>query len=575
VKKIDIHALLCLSLILSLSGMPVLAQQNVDTSEQRTERNEGDATAAAVSGDKHRSLGSPYVELDSWIYPAIERLAALGYIHDEFLGMRPWTRIECARLILEAGDAIDSSDSIRSEAGQLQTELKKEFQTELHELAEGNDRVIRLESVYANIVGISGTALNDSYHFGQTIINNYGRPYESGFNSYDGFSGYASAGHFTIHVRAEYQHAPSAPSYSFPVRQAIAIMDANATLPPTQIPTTNQFRLLDTYVATPVAGWDFAFGKQSLWWGQGEDGALLASDNAEPIYMFRASRVVPFTLPWIFRHLGAIKIDAFMGQLAGNEFPPRPLLHGEMLSFKPTRNLELTFSRLAEMGGVGRAITPAAIWNSYFSTNESNFYSSNDNPGKRTAGFGFSYRLPFVRDWLTIYTDSISPDDVSPISAPRRAAVNPGIYLSHFPIVPKLDFRVEGVNTNTPSSSDNGQFVYWDRFYHDLSTDKNNIIGSWIGREGQGIQAQSTYWFSPRNTLQFGYRHAKVASDFVPGGETINDGTVKLDWWMRRDLSLSAFVQYEKWRAPILAPIPQTNWTSSVQLTFWPRSWSW
>jgi hypothetical protein len=139
--------------------------------------------------------------------------------------------------------------------------------------------------------------------------------------------------------------------------------------------------------------------------------------------------------------------------------------------------------------------------------------------------------------------------------------------------------RVEAVNTNTPTSRSNGgKYIYYDYYdglYHDLYTNKNNIIGSWIGREGTGIQARSTYWFSPRNTLQFRYRHAKVAGDFIPGGETINDGSVKLDYCMRHDLSVSAFVQYEKWLAPILAPTAQTNWTSSVEVTFWPRFWKW
>jgi hypothetical protein len=86
--------------------------------------------------------------------------------------------------------------------------------------------------------------------------------------------------------------------------------------------------------------------------------------------------------------------------------------------------------------------------------------------------------------------------------------------------------------------------------------------------QSQGFQAQSTYWFSPRNTLQSGYRHAKAGSSFVPGGETLNDGSAKLDWWMRRDLTVSAFAQYEKWFTPILAPTAQTNWTSSVEVTF-------
>src|SRR5450756_679496 len=35
---------------------------------------------------------SRYIPLDSWVYPAMLRLDALGMIDDLFLGMRPWTR---------------------------------------------------------------------------------------------------------------------------------------------------------------------------------------------------------------------------------------------------------------------------------------------------------------------------------------------------------------------------------------------------------------------------------------------------------------------------------------------------
>ena len=32
--------------------------------------------------------------------------------------------------------------------------------------------------------------------------------------------------------------------------------------------------------------------------------------------------------------------------------------------------------------------------------------------------------------------------------------------------------------------------------------------------------------------------------------------------------------QYEKWLAPVLATGPQTDWTSSVGIAFYPKSWS-
>jgi hypothetical protein len=144
--------------------------------------------------------------------------------------------------------------------------------------------------------------------------------------------------------------------------------------------------------------------------------------------------------------------------------------------------------------------------------------------------------------------------------------------MPRLPGFPKLDLRVEAVDTDPPTPrSTGGKYIYWDGFYHDLYTNKKNIIGSWIGREGVGFQAWSTYWFGPRNTLQFGYRHAMVPSDFIPGGESVNDGSIKLDWWVRRDLSVSTFVQYEKWKAPLLAPSPQSNWTSSIEISFQPQ----
>ena len=54
--------------------------------------------------------------------------------------------------------------------------------------------------------------------------------------------------------------------------------------------------------------------------------------------------------------------------------------------------------------------------------------------------------------------------------------------------------------------------------------------------------------------LQFGYRHAKISGDFIPGGETVNDGSANFDWWLEKSINVSVGVQYEKWLAPILAP---------------------
>ena len=37
-------------------------------------------------------LGSPYIPVDSWVYPAMMRLYSIGYVNMVYLGLRPWTR---------------------------------------------------------------------------------------------------------------------------------------------------------------------------------------------------------------------------------------------------------------------------------------------------------------------------------------------------------------------------------------------------------------------------------------------------------------------------------------------------
>jgi len=523
-----------------------------------------------------KSFGSPFVPLDSWIYPALERLGAMGFLHTEFEGIKPWTRLECTNLYVEADAKVRERAPEFREANKILNDLQREFAPELRSFEEVNNSRSQMESIYARSTWISGTPLNDSYHFGQTLINDDGRPYQQGYNSDTGFSAYSLNGRFALYVSGEFQHAPSAPGFTPAQQQIIANVDANPVQPAQPVSEVNRFALQDTYLATNIEGWNFSFGKQSLWWGPATGSAFLYSNNAAPAYMFQVSRTAPFEMPWIMRYLGPTKVDFFFGRLQGNQFPGRPLTHGVKFSFKPSPNLEVGFAATSEFGGIGRAITPKAIFNSFFALSSSVSYAANENPGKRTGSVDMTYRLPFVRNWLSLYADGLSPIDPIPLVSLRRSAWDAGLYLSHVPRLPWLDLRVEAVMTETADeglSPIGGRYVYWELFYHDLYTNHGNIIGSWIGRDGKGYQAWSTVHFGPKNDLQFAYRHAEVASNFIPQGESIDDGSVRLNRWIGNEISISAFLQYEHWKIPVLAEMPQTDWTSSVQLTFWPRSW--
>jgi membrane-associated phospholipid phosphatase len=65
--------------------------------------NLGGADTGSISGTDNgeetrgrKFMGSPSVPLDSWVYSALERLAALRAINTQIIGLKPWTRMECA-----------------------------------------------------------------------------------------------------------------------------------------------------------------------------------------------------------------------------------------------------------------------------------------------------------------------------------------------------------------------------------------------------------------------------------------------------------------------------------------------
>jgi hypothetical protein len=168
-------------------------------------------------------LSSPYIPLDSWIYPAVMRLYGLGFVDTVFVGMRPWTRLSVAHMLDESADRITSGTN--DEAIEIYYAIEKDLQPDLRIPLDKKFGRADLESVYARVMGIGGTPLRDSFHLGQTDINDFGRPYAGGFNSYSGFSARAHYGMFSAYFRGEFQHAPSWEGYPLSLATTLATID--------------------------------------------------------------------------------------------------------------------------------------------------------------------------------------------------------------------------------------------------------------------------------------------------------------------------------------------------------------
>lgn len=104
----------------------------------------------------------------------------------------------------------------------------------------------------------------------------------------------------------------------------------------------------------------------------------------------------------------------------------------------------------------------------------------------------------------------------------------------------------------------------------DSHANNGKLDGKLDRSERQRHQACSTYWLSPRSTLQLNFRRATVSRDFLEGGE-YNDFGARADLLIRPQLSLAGSLQYEQWDFPLLSPIRNSNVTASLQLTYWPK----
>ncbi|MFC5864011.1 capsule assembly Wzi family protein [Acidicapsa dinghuensis] len=546
---------------------------------------EGAAQAASpVAPCQSAALGSPYIPMDSWMYVSLSRLYSLGYLDLSFQGMRPWTRSNVIHMLEETDAQLE--DAPDSDATNEARELYEALWNELNVDAQGpcfqHRGQFRVESAYETARGISGTPLHDSYHLGETITNDYGRPVENGFNNYGGTSGYATAGIFTLYARAEFQYAPSAAGYSQSLFDELSAIDTipvatnpiQETIPLGPIGTATNGRLVEGYLSAHLWGHDVSFGKNDQWLGPAYGGAYAYSTNAENIYSFEINRTEPLHVPGLSRITGPFRYEFLVGSLKGHTLWNDPWVHAEKISFKPTRNLEIGFERTVIWGGKGHVpITIHSFLKSFFSFQNvsSAEKTSRYDPGARFGAFDISYRLPYLRNWLTFYTDSEAHDDVSPISAPRRADFRTGLYLSHVPGVPKLDLRVEAaMDDQSTSRSNGGQFTYFEGEQPQGYTNAGQIFGDWMGREAKGGQAWLTWHLSGNEWIQVNWRGQKAAKDFIPGGTTINDFGVQVVKRLGDEFEVKGNYTHEGYLIPTYLTGKHSVNNTTIQLTWYP-----
>jgi membrane-associated phospholipid phosphatase len=532
------------------------------------------------------SMGSTNVPMDSWVYPALERLGAMGFIPGQSSSIRPWTRQECLRQLKLAEDLASSPDEghysagLIAEARRLMSDLHNELETEPNYYES-----LSLESAYTRYGTIAGPALADSFHFGQTWWNDFGRPLGRGSSAIAGFSLRAHHGRLFFYDRQEQQHDPGNPAESPAINQLINTVDTLVSNQPFILPVPERSayerqRPIELYAGLAFEGNALSFGKQELYWGPTTMGPLAFSSNAEPTYNLRFVSTRPHPIP-LLPSLGTYRFDVVIGKLSGHSYPARPWFNGQKIDFNFGDNLEISFTRWSIFWGVGHPITFHTFKQNVFSFDSTGGgvgggggslgYGDPDDPGDRKSNFDFTYRLPFLSRIVTLYADAYSDDDPSPIDAPRRAVWNPGIYFARLPLLPHMDLRVEAVSSEGLAIDFGGTHYFINNQYIDGNTNKGFMLGNAIGRDSRAIEGRSGYWVSARTRVEAGYRQNKGGTNFLPGGGTITDGFVNASYALGRHWQAQLFTQYERFLIPSYMPGSQHNTSGWFQINWTPE----
>ena len=519
--------------------------------------------------------GSTYVPVDSWVYAAFDRLAALGYLSNGFQGTRPWSREQCARLLIDVNEALASIGGdapIDSQASALAIALHHEFAREEATFAGANNTSAEVESLYARALSASGTVLDDGYHFGQTYAYDYGRPFRRGTNFIAGGSARATYGSLFFYVSGEYQSAPSAPALSGAEREFIANRDKVPLPSDAPFSAINRFELLNAYAGINLHGWQISFGNQSLSWGPGAGGSLLLSDNAAPFPMLRISPDGPLEIPVLSKFLGPFSFEQFYGRIDGHVGASQPWIYGQKISFKPFRSLEFAYGRATLIGGTGHPLTSSRFFSSMIGRVDS---AENSVPGDARTAVEWTWRIPGIHDWATFYGELEDDDDPIPLQNLTKSVLRPGIYLPRLPLLPKWDLHFEWTSSTSPgraSFQNHGNLNYWNLDYTGGYTNNGNLMGNTVGREGVTLQAWTRYWISPRQNLDFSWKQSHVLKDYIPGGGKWQDFQTSYSYTSRSGVYLKGFLQFEHISSfPLLFPGSRNNVTASIEIGFLPQ----
>lgn len=456
------------------------------------------------------ALSSNNIPLDSPIYLYLEKLTGLGIVTSDIKGIKPFSKAEAARLVLEAEKNLpalsgDSHEFAAELIGQLRKRLTRELSlyTDPKKAPWFDYNLIdyaRLRYVYLDGVPRSYTRpVYDPAHqsvFGfiggdlrnqpPSIVHQYGTESTPLQENNEGVN-------YRRGNNAEFRWG----------MEAFVSSWASFALEPIAMTTpdgdgsgqTERFAIQKGYLKLGGGGLELEAGRDANWFGPGYRGALSLSSNAKNFDMIKLSSPEPLDVAWVKKYLGDFKYSIIFSQFdrtgTGSDLR-EPYFFGMKMVLKPKPWLELGGNFVRQVGGPGHGDKHSSIGDFIFG-------GSDSDTSNTIAGIDVRVRLPWLRN-TELYGEYVGEDSAS--FWPFVESYVAGFFIPRLTASGKDDLRFEYFWGN--------QILYVD---HNYPVTGYTYYGMSPGHSQGGATEEFfvrySHWFSTRNNVALEYYHTE------------------------------------------------------------------
>jgi len=447
------------------------------------------------------AISSANIPLDSPLYGYLDKLAGFGMISGDFKGIKPFSKSEAARLLLEAENFLRTHKNVdygfaTELIGRIRVLIPREIS--LRENPDKKPQLIDYNPVsslrlrYVYLDGVPRDYRRDVHDPGNDGVFGIGsglrpkNPYPTPAHQRGGEGTPLLENNNGVVYGSGHTGELRWGSEWYLGDRAVGLLEPYIL---TNGDNT-RIRLNRGYLKLGGGSLELEAGKDENWLGLGYRGNITLTNNAENFTQVKLSSPEPVDVPYI----GAMKYAVIASRFENTTVDGaerQPWFYAVKLSAKPTKNLEIGFNLGRQVGG---PVAGSGVNNSFGDTLRGMIGGTSADNSNSMAGFEARYRIPWLRN-AELYGE-FSGEDTA-LFWPIVESYVAGLYVPRLTDDGRNDFRFEFFQGN--------QILYTHWVFPNGYIYKDMPIGHSQGGATQDFFFRASHWFSVRNNLALEY----------------------------------------------------------------------